>query len=84
MRQQQQQQAQGVKKRIKLLTILLLLLAASGSNGCLSQKLMGFQEATQADPEGFQAAVVTDEGARFVKSLGLLINKYEEQLEKGN
>jgi len=45
---------------------------------------MGFQEATQADPEGFQAAVVTDEGARFVKSLGLLINKYEEQLEKGN
>ena len=69
---------------MKTLTILFLLLASAVWSGCLSQKLMGFEEATLADPEGFEAAVATDEGARFVKSLGLLINKYEEILEKGN
>ena len=69
---------------MKTLTILLLLLASAVWSGCRSQKLMGCEEATRADPEGFEAAVATDEGARFVKSLGLLINKYEEILEKGN
>jgi hypothetical protein len=69
---------------MKRLTALLLLLVAVVAQGCLSQKLNGFQEAVESDPSGFEAAVATDEGARFVKSLGLLINKYEEILEKGN
>ena len=62
---------------------LLLLPMLAGSSGCLTQKLNGFQEATQADPVGFEASVSTPEGARFVESLGLLINKYEERLERG-
>ena len=63
-----------------LMTSLLLLLLAV-SNGCLSEKLTGFQEIVEANPVGLENCVSTDEGASLIKSLGLYINKLEERIE---
>ena len=60
---------------------LFLLLAIGGSSGCLSEKLNGFQEIAERHPVGMENAVATDEGAAFVKDLGLYINKLEERIE---
>ena len=67
---------------MKRFVSLLLLLAIAGSSGCLSRKLNGFQEIVTANPRGLEHCVGTDEGAALIESLGLYINKLEEELEK--
>ena len=67
-------------RKIKLLMILLMLHATSG---CLSVKLNGFQEITEANPAGFANAVETDEGAEFIRQLGRYINQLEQKIEAG-
>ena len=62
----------------------MILLVAAGSSGCLTEKLAGFQEIAEANPVGLENAVSTDEGAAFVKSLGLYINRLEERIERGD
>ena len=66
-------------KRISLSLILLLLLV---SGGCVSVKLDGFREIAEAHPKGMEMAVESEEGAAFVRALGLYINKLEYELEK--
>jgi len=66
---------------MRWLTISLLLLVLVASNGCLSEKLTGFQEIVEANPVGLENCVSTDEGADLIKSLGLYINKLEERIE---
>lgn len=61
---------------------LSLLLVIGGSSGCLNVRLNGFQEIAERHPVGLENAVATDEGAAFVKDLGLYINKLEERIEK--
>jgi len=53
-----------------------------GSAGCVSVKLNGFQEIAATHPVGLEKAVESEEGAAFVKALGLYINKLEYELEK--
>ena len=66
-------------KKISLSLILLLLLV---SGGCVSVKLDGFREIAETHPRGMEMAVESDEGAAFVRALGLYINKLEYELEK--
>ena len=65
-------------KKIKCSLILLLLLV---SGGCVSVKLNGFQEIAEAHPKGLEMAVESEEGAAFVKALGLYINQLEQKIE---
>ena len=46
-------------------------------------KLNGFQEIAERHPVGLEDAVATDEGAAFVKDLGLYINQLEQKIESG-
>ena len=71
-----------MKKTFWLMS-LLLLLALVGSIGCLNVKLNGFQEIAERHPVGLEDAVATDEGAAFVKDLGLYINQLEQKIESG-
>ena len=58
--------------------LLLLLLVGSG---CVAVKYTGFQEIAEAHPMGLEKAVESDEGAAFVRALGLYINRLEQKLE---
>ena len=62
----------------------MILLVAAGSSGCLTEKLNGFQEIAEANPEGLEHCVSDDRGAALVKSLGLYINRLEERIERGD
>ena len=44
-------------------------------------KLNGFQEIAEAHPKGLEMAVESEEGAAFVKALGLYINQLEQRIE---
>ena len=46
-------------------------------------KLNGFQEIAERNPVGFENAVETDEGAEFIRQLGIYINQLEQQIEAG-
>jgi hypothetical protein len=71
-------------KKTRWLRTLSLLLVIGVSSGCLNVKLNGFQEIAERHPKGLEDAVLTDEGAAFVKDLGRYINQLEQQLEEGD
>ena len=50
----------------------------------MNVKLNGFQEIAERHPKGLEDAVLTDEGAAFVRDLGRYINQLEQKLEEGD